>query len=221
MNFVTKCIQNVSVSIDRNERPCNLRSMKHSDPQPAIRELQIIDAAIGAFASYGYRRTSMEDIANGAGMSRSALYLHYKNKEAIFQAIVSGYLSSAAEGIKAAMTGSGSVHDQLHAAFVAKDGPVMAQVFDSPHGAELMDAGFAIGSALFEEFSDRMTQVIASWISAGVEDQRMRCDGCPPEVMARTILAALVGQKKEAASYEDYLQRRDCLARMFAAALTQ
>ena len=40
----------------------------------------ILKSAFQAFATYGFKKTSMDDIAKGAGMSRPAVYLHFKNK---------------------------------------------------------------------------------------------------------------------------------------------
>ena len=56
----------------------------------------ILEAAWMAFSTYGFRKTSMDDIAKGAGMSRPALYLHFKNKDAIFRALVTAYYGNAA-----------------------------------------------------------------------------------------------------------------------------
>ena len=45
---------------------------------------QIIEAATSVFLRYGFRRTTMGDIAEAAGVSRPALYLRFCNKEHIF-----------------------------------------------------------------------------------------------------------------------------------------
>ena len=42
------------------------------------REGQIIQAAWSCFEQYGFRKTSMADIAKGAGMSRPAVYQYYR-----------------------------------------------------------------------------------------------------------------------------------------------
>ena len=65
-------------------------SVNPSQPLPD-RQDAILDAAFHAFATYGYRRTAMDDIARGAGMSRTALYLHYRNKEDIFRSLALRY----------------------------------------------------------------------------------------------------------------------------------
>ena len=43
------------------------------------RQTSILLGAWNTFAAYGYKKTSMDDIARAAGMSRPALYLHYRN----------------------------------------------------------------------------------------------------------------------------------------------
>ncbi len=48
---------------------------------------KIEDAAMELFAEYGYKGTSVRKIAAKVGIRESALYNHFKNKEAIFIAI--------------------------------------------------------------------------------------------------------------------------------------
>jgi TetR/AcrR family acrAB operon transcriptional repressor len=48
---------------------------------------KIIDAAERVFFVRGFARASLEDIASEAGVTRSAVYGHFRNKEAVFQAI--------------------------------------------------------------------------------------------------------------------------------------
>ena len=69
-----------------------------SDPKAQT----ILESAWQAFSAYGFRKTSMDDIARGAGMSRPAVYLHFRNKEAIFTALVEAYYRQAREDIRGA-----------------------------------------------------------------------------------------------------------------------
>ncbi|MFF9287073.1 TetR/AcrR family transcriptional regulator [Streptomyces griseosporeus] len=57
-----------------------------SDTADAKR-VQIVTASIGVFSRYGYRRTSMDLIAQAAGMSRPAVYQYFKNKKEVFRAV--------------------------------------------------------------------------------------------------------------------------------------
>ena len=48
----------------------------------------IIDAARELFAKFGYKKTTMEDIAMVLRKGKSSLYYYFKNKEDIFQAVL-------------------------------------------------------------------------------------------------------------------------------------
>jgi TetR/AcrR family acrAB operon transcriptional repressor len=48
---------------------------------------KIIDAAERVFFVRGFARAALEDIASEAGVTRGAVYGHFRNKEAVFQAI--------------------------------------------------------------------------------------------------------------------------------------
>lgn len=80
-------------------------------------ELQILNATIGAVSQYGMRRTSVNDIAERAGVSRQTVYNSFGNKEDIYRAAIlhMGHLweTQAREKIAAAS----SISEQLDAMF--------------------------------------------------------------------------------------------------------
>ena len=48
----------------------------------------ILDAAERVFSERGVSHTSLEDIAQAAGVTRGAIYWHFKNKSQLFAAMV-------------------------------------------------------------------------------------------------------------------------------------
>ncbi len=62
-------------------------------PTPPHRRAHILDAAREEFSARGYAATRMDDIAARIGISRSALYLQFASKEAIFRALVTGLIA--------------------------------------------------------------------------------------------------------------------------------
>jgi AcrR family transcriptional regulator len=56
-------------------------------PMYSEKEVKIIAAARTVFLRYGYKRTTMGDIATEAAISRPALYLLYPSKEELFVAV--------------------------------------------------------------------------------------------------------------------------------------
>lgn len=59
---------------------------------PPDRDDRILDAAREAFATRGFAATTMEDIAQRVGISRSAIYSRFETKEALFRALVEGLI---------------------------------------------------------------------------------------------------------------------------------
>ncbi|QGQ95084.1 TetR/AcrR family transcriptional regulator [Paenibacillus psychroresistens] len=58
------------------------------DKKESARLGHVLETALNIFSRYGYRKTSIEDIATAAGISRQGIYLHFKNKESIFSASI-------------------------------------------------------------------------------------------------------------------------------------
>ncbi|PPJ26635.1 hypothetical protein C5E45_15045 [Nocardia nova] len=61
-----------------------------------MRRDRVLCAVVGCFARYGYRRTSMDLLAQAADMSRPALYQYFRNKEEIFRSGVEWALGRTA-----------------------------------------------------------------------------------------------------------------------------
>lgn len=49
---------------------------------------RITDTAGQIFSRYGFRKTSMDEIARAMNMGKSSIYYYYESKEAIFEAVV-------------------------------------------------------------------------------------------------------------------------------------
>lgn len=52
------------------------------------REQRILDAASDLIVHFGYDKTTVSDIATEAGISKGAIYLHYKSKDELFEALL-------------------------------------------------------------------------------------------------------------------------------------
>ncbi len=63
---------------------------------------RILDAAVRRFAVVGYDAASVDDICSEAGVSKGAFYHHYPTKQAIFLALMQGWLKLIDIGLDAA-----------------------------------------------------------------------------------------------------------------------
>lgn len=49
---------------------------------------EIVNAALATFAEYGFAAARLDDVAARAGVTKGTIYLYFKNKEDLFQAVV-------------------------------------------------------------------------------------------------------------------------------------
>src|SRR5882762_8414643 len=54
----------------------------------SARQAHVLETALTVFVRHGFRKTSIEDIAKAAGISRQGIYLQLKNKDEIFSASI-------------------------------------------------------------------------------------------------------------------------------------
>lgn len=57
-------------------------------PKSEEKKSEIIHAATELFLAQGYSKTSMDEVAQVAGVSKQTVYSHFKNKETLFQQVV-------------------------------------------------------------------------------------------------------------------------------------
>jgi len=58
------------------------------DENESARLAHVLETALTVFTRHGFRKTSIEDIAKAADISRQGIYFHFKNKDEIFRASV-------------------------------------------------------------------------------------------------------------------------------------
>ncbi len=52
------------------------------------RALRILDAAATLILRWGYQKTTLDDISRQAGVAKGTIYLHWKTREALFEALI-------------------------------------------------------------------------------------------------------------------------------------
>lgn len=189
------------------------------DKKLDVKQAAILESAQQAFVTYGFRKTSMDDIARGAGISRPALYLHYKNKDDIYRTLISLYYDMAAGALSQALDRSMPLPELLKGAFLAQGGEVAEAMLTSPHGMELLDAGSSAAADLIREGEGRLSVIYALWLTRAADLGKVRFDGSAEEV-ALAITTALKGIKCVVPDYATYRARLTALAQLVGQGLT-
>lgn len=77
------------------------------------RRQDILRAALECFLQFGYGKTSLDDIAKRAGISRPLIYRKFKNKEEIFAGVFEELFNERYPLIEQVLAGSGSRRQKL------------------------------------------------------------------------------------------------------------
>ncbi|HKV83593.1 MAG TPA: TetR/AcrR family transcriptional regulator [Ktedonobacterales bacterium] len=165
-------------------------------PRPDVsgeRRSQILDAAMAVFSRRGFHAARMDDIAEEAGLSKGALYLYYKSKDAIIGAILRFFFSSAMKSLRTLQDSDGVVRDQIvsYARVVAREAERLSRV--SPLAYEfyaVAGRNRAVRLQLREYFT-QFKDVLAILIQRGIEQGEFR--SVNPQETAYTICALFEG----------------------------
>lgn len=74
----------MSTPLRRSRRRPRPRWHRRKDARPA----ELLAAALEVFAERGFAAARLEDVARRAGVTKGTIYLYFKNKDALFKAVV-------------------------------------------------------------------------------------------------------------------------------------
>lgn len=182
------------------------------------KQIAIAEAAFQVFAERGFRKTSMQLIADRAGMSRPALYLHFQNKEAVFSYLSVRFFTQVAQSIAEILEHSRDPVEILNDVFDAFDPKgIMAVLLDAEHGQELMDAKSSAAHDEVDAIESKIIQQMSDWLAREAHSGRIKCDD--PKTAAQTIFYSYYGLKTPPPSYAIYKRRTAQLAQLIGSGL--
>ncbi|MGV9825992.1 MULTISPECIES: TetR/AcrR family transcriptional regulator [unclassified Gordonia (in: high G+C Gram-positive bacteria)] len=132
----------------------------------AVREQQMLDAAVKVFSENGFRETSMDAIAAEAQISKPMLYLYYGSKEELFSACLSRESGRFIDAMAVGFDPSLRQRDQART--VVRE---FLRYVDEHRQSWKVLYRVAVGTASFSqlvhESRDRVTEMVADLIRRG------------------------------------------------------
>jgi len=188
-------------------------------PAGDVKREAILAAALALFGRYGYRRTSIDDIAREAGVAKGTVYLYVESKEALFRTLSQSLLDRVLASAREAAAAHAGVADRLTLVLEAKFGFFHRLVHRSPHASELLDSKsrlcadvFAAGDAAYLGV---LTKAVADATRRG--ELAPRRHGLSAEGVARLLMAGAHGIAADpvgAPSDEEHHARLEALVRV-------
>jgi AcrR family transcriptional regulator len=176
----------------------------------------ILDAALELFRQYGYRRTSMEDIAQTANVAKGTLYIYFKSKDELFEALARRLSAQVEQDLKAALARDLPLEDKVLELLDAKLGFVYRWVLSSPHAAELTDPTSRLPDDVFGPVDRALRQSLADLFKDGVirGEIDLAAAGLTPDSAVDTLLAAAHGAEFGAQGEDDFHDRLTRIGRL-------
>jgi len=157
----------------------------------------ILSAAFDVFINYGFRKTSMDDIARAAGMSRPALYQVFRNKTEIFRAASLSILENIGNEARSAFAGDKPFAERLYDSLDRSILSLHRKIDATPHGAELMGVNEEVAGDIEEKWCELMVDAIANGISDAEKSGEIALKplGVDAKAVATVVMQAMEGMK--------------------------
>lgn len=152
---------------------------------------EIIDAAAQVIGRYGYKKTTMDDIALAAKRGKTSIYYYFKNKEEIFLKVIEKEAKQLIAELTQAVTSAGNSLEKLLAYMNARI-KIIGNVsisYDSMK-TELLEYLDYIEQGR-KQYDIQELELVTSIIAGGVEEGVFNSKN--PQLTAFTIVAALKG----------------------------
>ena len=150
----------------------------------------ILDAADRLLARYGYRKMTMEDLAQEVGIGKGTIYLHFRSKEDLVLSHIDRLISRLKERLLVIARGDGGPAERLKQMMVTR---VLFRFDGVQHYTEsLSDLLAAIRPALLvrrERHFEAESQIFAEVLREGQRDGTF-APGLNPAAASRTLLLA-------------------------------
>lgn len=184
---------------------------------------QIAEAALRRFARYGYKRSSMDDIAREAGVARATLYLHFKGKDDVFRAMLSVLGQRVETRCREVVTTPAPFGARLAALLEAHHGTAFSAFGAGEHLGELKAVIVSVAGAELAAFEAQFVGFARELFEAAAARGEIAIErgGLSLDALIATMMRAAAGAKYgELPSSEVYLARLREIAAVFAAAVT-
>ena len=165
---------------------------------------KMLDAAIGVFLRYGFKKTSMDDVASAAGFSRQALYLNFKTKEQLFEAALEHLVSRSLDEARALAANTDiSAEERILAIFESLHRDTLENA-SRVTASELLEIARSTNAKLIGELERGFVVIVAEVLSQAGIAARWRSTAITANQLAKHLFAAATGIKESVDNLTNY-----------------
>src|SRR2546430_3532830 len=164
----------------------------------AERRQAIIEAALDEFVARGFAATRLDDVAKRAGVAKGTIYLHFKDKEALFQELIRTALVPLIGRLTAPPPAGGSVRAALEG-FAKTFAQEVVTTRRGDIGRLIVAEGTrlpVIADFYYREVVSRGLAGMRALIELGVKSGEIRQEGLTrfPQIVVAPAIVAVISQ---------------------------
>jgi AcrR family transcriptional regulator len=174
---------------------------------------RILEAAIQRFSNFGYRRTSINDVAEEAGLARATVYLYWKKKEDLFVAGLVRFHAQSWGLAEAAAAKEGTAAERIQAMIMAQYGATSDIVHGTASGHEVFEANLKLGNDIVEQCLRHGEEILIGLLQQGIQNAEfnLQKSSASPEDVAHMIISfaqnSLLDRHHTPLSYRESLRK--------------
>jgi AcrR family transcriptional regulator len=176
------------------------------------RREHVLQVALVTFARYGYKKTSMEDVARAADISRPGLYFLFNSKQNLFRAAVTQALDDDLVAAQRTLADGGRpLGDRLIEAFDLWTGRYIGPM--AKDVAILIETNPELLGPIVTAYPTRFAEMVTDAVAAGLPSDRSAMAGD----LAGTLLSTAIGIKQQASTRPEFVARMTIAVNIFLA----
>ncbi|MES2626711.1 MAG: TetR/AcrR family transcriptional regulator [Pseudomonadota bacterium] len=183
--------------------------------QNDTRRETLLQAAIGVFLRYGYKKTSMDDLARAADLSRQGLYLHFATKEELFKEAVIHLTAQGRLAMRNTLKRDDlTIEERLLGAFVAFKSHTSGGDMPREHMDELLLTANQLVGPAFAELEQAVVGDLTQFLQSSGIAVKWRAAGLTARDIAQNLYAASYGIKHQVRTLAEYTDRMQVAVRL-------
>jgi AcrR family transcriptional regulator len=156
----------------------------------SARKKDVIEAATKSFTLFGYKATTMDQVAKLANVGKGTIYTFFKNKEELFEDILRTLIQEMKEAAEAVIDPDSSFHENVHRALFEM------LAFRTRHqlAVKLFQEEKEMGTPAVAEALKKMEDAIVRYISVQAKEamERDEIQKTDPDIAAFVMLKLYV-----------------------------
>jgi TetR/AcrR family transcriptional regulator of autoinduction and epiphytic fitness len=173
---------------------------------------RVLDAALKVFGRFGFRKTSMDEVARAADISRQGLYFLFRDKEALFRESLTKMMVDGLARVDAELAADAPIDERLIGAIKAWYGRFVGAMGENAD--ELFARSVDLVGDLMQRYGDTVLERLTAAIDGSPLAGELARRGVTPADAARTLHYCGLGLKHDGISRAEFTTRLTAAVRL-------